>query len=345
MSKLRIKSMLHNEADILEVNDEDLSSNVAVKLEVSNITSLTNEQLDNLKAGDIVTKKTGNALHTYVVSYKGEGAGSGICLTYTASGYIETVSYDRSGSGWVYNSTDISEVPTDNHIKDLIQADKDILNQMRYDKDNWPIFPENIIPLRIVSVKNNQSKVYYFDYSHNKLLNYDGSYALIDLEGYSPLTIEEDIGQIVEMDYFLNDGGGDANLNTFKMYYAVTSEKVMEIVSDYFTAKQFENSWSWDVVNDLLVIEGFSSDNMPIEMCLSLKFVEDGHSYYEDVIITFSKGEFSEKNDLLIPDTVAIGEYDHYIKFEYRGQYTISTLEEVDLNYVITASLSGEIQL
>jgi hypothetical protein len=75
-------------------------------VQATDITALTAEQLDALQPGDVVTKKTGNQYHTYMVSYKGEGSGEGICLTYTAAGLIETVSYDRTEDGWAYNSTD-----------------------------------------------------------------------------------------------------------------------------------------------------------------------------------------------------------------------------------------------
>lgn len=85
--------------------------NPVIKMEVSNITSMTKAQLDELQCGDIVAKKTGKQKHCYIVTYKGEGAGEGICLSYFAAGYSETVSYDRSGANWTYNSTDIVEVP------------------------------------------------------------------------------------------------------------------------------------------------------------------------------------------------------------------------------------------
>ena len=93
--------------DMVSSSDSGDDSNI---YEVSNINNISKDILDELKAGDVVVKKTGNAKHTYTVSYKGEGAGTGICLTYCAAGYIETVSYDRSGSSWVYNSTDVTEV-------------------------------------------------------------------------------------------------------------------------------------------------------------------------------------------------------------------------------------------
>lgn len=76
-------------------------------IETDDITKLSSEALDELSIGDTVAKRTGNQLHAYRVSYKGEGVGEGICLTYCACGYIETVSYDRKATGWEYNSTDV----------------------------------------------------------------------------------------------------------------------------------------------------------------------------------------------------------------------------------------------
>lgn len=78
-----------------------------VGVEVEDITKIPGEVLDALEAGDRVIKITGKQKHAYVVSYKGEGVGEGICLSYNAAGYGETVSYDFTDSGWVYNSTDV----------------------------------------------------------------------------------------------------------------------------------------------------------------------------------------------------------------------------------------------
>ena len=75
-------------------------------LEVSNITALTDEQINELKAGDVVVKKTGNQKHSYRVSYKEDN--TGICLTYVDASIAETVSYDYTGGHWVYNSTDVT---------------------------------------------------------------------------------------------------------------------------------------------------------------------------------------------------------------------------------------------
>lgn len=74
-------------------------------LKTSNITQLTTAEVEALKPGDIVLKKTGNMYHTYFVTYKEEHVG--ICISYFAAAYSETVSYDYTGGEWVYNSTDI----------------------------------------------------------------------------------------------------------------------------------------------------------------------------------------------------------------------------------------------
>lgn len=78
----------------------------AVALEVTDITALTGEQLDALNCGDKVVKVTGKQKHAYIVSYKGEGVGEGLCLTYVDASVAETVSYDNKVTGWEYNSTD-----------------------------------------------------------------------------------------------------------------------------------------------------------------------------------------------------------------------------------------------
>ena len=75
-------------------------------IRVTDITKLTDAQLDALNVGDKVVKVTGEDEHLYLVTYKAK-TGGGICLSYNAAGYGETVSYDRTESGWAYNSTDI----------------------------------------------------------------------------------------------------------------------------------------------------------------------------------------------------------------------------------------------
>ena len=76
-------------------------------ISVSDITKIDGKVLDGLQVGDKVVKVTGVQKHLYLVTYKGEGVGEGICLSYNAAGYGETVSYDYTANGWVYNSTDV----------------------------------------------------------------------------------------------------------------------------------------------------------------------------------------------------------------------------------------------
>lgn len=77
------------------------------KIEVKDITKMTDNQIGKLECGDMVAKNTNGMHHCYVVTYKQEGVG--ICLSYFAYGYLETVSYDYNAETghWVYNSTDI----------------------------------------------------------------------------------------------------------------------------------------------------------------------------------------------------------------------------------------------
>lgn len=77
-----------------------------VGVEVEDITAIPGEVLDNLVVGGKVIKVTGKQRHLYNVSYKGEGVGEGLCLTYVDASVVETVSYDYTADGWAYNSTD-----------------------------------------------------------------------------------------------------------------------------------------------------------------------------------------------------------------------------------------------
>lgn len=71
------------------------------------IEKISAESLEQLDCGDLVVKHTGKQRHEYRVSYKGDGVGEGICLTYVACGYMETISYDKTSEGWVFNSKDV----------------------------------------------------------------------------------------------------------------------------------------------------------------------------------------------------------------------------------------------
>lgn len=80
--------------------------NGAIAVEVTDITAIDGAILDSLNVCDKIAKVTGKQKHLYQVSYKGEGVGEGICLTYVDASVIETVSYDFTADGWAYNSTD-----------------------------------------------------------------------------------------------------------------------------------------------------------------------------------------------------------------------------------------------
>lgn len=81
------------------------------------VEELGDEDLNILKAGDIVEKTTGKQRHTYIVTYKEEK--HGICLSYFNAGYTETVSYDYVDGHWVFNSKDV--VPIEN-VEDAVEG-------------------------------------------------------------------------------------------------------------------------------------------------------------------------------------------------------------------------------
>lgn len=70
---------------------------------VSNVKTLNDAFINELKAGDVVIKKTGTQYHAYIVTFR---SATGICLTYHDASCIETQSYDKVNSHWVYNSED-----------------------------------------------------------------------------------------------------------------------------------------------------------------------------------------------------------------------------------------------
>ena len=82
----------------------------AAPIEVTDITKLTAEQLDSLNVGDKVVKVTGSEKHLYWVTYKAT-TGGGLCLTYFDALNTETASYDRTDSGWAFNSSDKGSIP------------------------------------------------------------------------------------------------------------------------------------------------------------------------------------------------------------------------------------------
>ena len=79
-----------------------------LRLVVDNMEAISGELLDDLECGDIVVKHSveeGKDLyHTYMVSHK---QATGICMTYSACGYLETISYDKVDGVWTFNSKDV----------------------------------------------------------------------------------------------------------------------------------------------------------------------------------------------------------------------------------------------
>ena len=80
-----------------------LVEKATVKLNVSNIKSLSNDDIESLKCGDVVLKEDASGKHAYLVTFRND---TGICLTYVDASVVETQSYDKSGNNWVYNSED-----------------------------------------------------------------------------------------------------------------------------------------------------------------------------------------------------------------------------------------------
>ena len=80
----------------------------SVYLTVSNMTTLTDAQINALACGDVIVKEDSSGKHSYRVSYKKDK--TGICITYSDASCIETVSYDYTDGHWVYNSTDVADL-------------------------------------------------------------------------------------------------------------------------------------------------------------------------------------------------------------------------------------------
>lgn len=100
-------------------------------LEVEDIEALTDEQLENLKAGDIVLKLTNGMKHTYIVTYKEDRVG--LCLSYFDFSYSETVSYDYDSEVEAWTLNDIERLNIKQEL-DNIKNDVTSLNNNKQDK-------------------------------------------------------------------------------------------------------------------------------------------------------------------------------------------------------------------
>lgn len=105
-----------------ELLEEIVNQGIAV--EVTNIEAIDGSILDVLQCGSKVAKITGKQKHLYTVTYKGEGVGEGICMTYCDASSTETVSYDLTENGWVYNSTDRGAITVSSTKKASAPAEK-----------------------------------------------------------------------------------------------------------------------------------------------------------------------------------------------------------------------------
>ena len=81
---------------------------VAVEVDNANIEKLHEIPglLDSLQVGDKVVKVTGTDKHLYLVTYKAT-TGGGIVLTYNACGYGESIAYNRTATGWEFDSKEV----------------------------------------------------------------------------------------------------------------------------------------------------------------------------------------------------------------------------------------------
>ena len=96
---------VNSKTDILEFKRKHnlLVEEGTIKANVTNIKSLSNDVINNLRCGDVVLKEDSTGKHAYLVSFKSD---TGLCLTYVDASCVETQSYDKSGENWVYNSED-----------------------------------------------------------------------------------------------------------------------------------------------------------------------------------------------------------------------------------------------
>ena len=91
---------------------EEVIDNTAAKITVDSIAELTDEQLDTLKAGDVVIKKTGTERHCYTVAYKDDTKHE-IALVYCDAWNVEEVYYDKSvGGEWSLIETKTTAIAT-----------------------------------------------------------------------------------------------------------------------------------------------------------------------------------------------------------------------------------------
>jgi len=110
--KLEEKEQLLVKGEVIadSFKDRNTGKELPKRFYVDNIVAIPGELLEKLQCGDVVVKRTvsngTDLFHCYLVTHK---QATGICISYFAAGYSETVSYDKIDGVWTYNSTDIGE--------------------------------------------------------------------------------------------------------------------------------------------------------------------------------------------------------------------------------------------
>lgn len=112
---------LTNKTAVVMVGDKTLEEVIdgivkgtAKREPVKSISAMTDAQIESLGCGDVVLKEDSTGQHAYIVSFRSK---TGICLTYTDCENVETVSYDKTDSGWVYNSTDVTHIASEQGVQ------------------------------------------------------------------------------------------------------------------------------------------------------------------------------------------------------------------------------------
>lgn len=151
----------------------------------ADIEHLSDDFLNDLHAGDIIEKKTGDMKHTYIVTYKQEK--HGICLSYfDGSGYLETISYDYTDGHWVFNSKDVFNANGDVKIGGNLEVDGILkVNEYELDED-----------ITLSNLPTNLNCYYAHARISNGKLNIVLAFGVASGDNVSALTAETSIGSI-----------------------------------------------------------------------------------------------------------------------------------------------------
>ena len=159
-NKLNTKSYWHNELV------------APTTYRVDDIENIPNDLCGILKNGDIVVEKADGEEFTYVVNVIN---GNTISLVYVDGDWVKQVIY-ADGELDETTETAVGGI-TEQQVKDLIEADKDIINQIEieYDEDNdltTFVFPKGVIPVCLYFNEYADEEDLYFDYLNNKLYSF-----------------------------------------------------------------------------------------------------------------------------------------------------------------------------